>query len=725
MKMITTLKILNKTLFFGLSLVFLFLSKTYAQEKTYSVGEIVIEEKKLKGDGPIVRSNTFKTEEVSSDKFEDPYRQTLSDLVKDQIGLDTQVYCANCGAKRLTINGLKGEHTSILIDGLPLHSAVSSFYGVDAVPLLGLAGVEVMRGAGASLSNPEAIGGTLNLKTVDPLDFSSKLRTSFGVDDSFSRQSQNYNFLSGYSNEKKNLGFVFGGSFTRSETWDEDNNKVAELPQREGKSILLKGRMRTSGVYDYNLRFGFSDLEILGGFHNPVKPTEVRPLAAGENDFIEGDVDKVYIGDPSKITDWVNLERVELALTTNIYLGENTLFESKYGYARQEQKAIYQHGFDYAHISNAFVGDLSITHFWTDSLSMKGGLFIKDERLRSASETLFERYLPTSPNDIKKDNFNYSSKALYSEFSYLTEAWEMNFSLRADRIDIDWLELTNEIGEWILAPRFNILQNINDHLTQRFSYGLGYRAPLTFFESGHGNEENGYQVDISELEKAHSLVYSLSYNTPKGYLTFGSHYTHLKNMAYGFEQFNQPIFYKNSEEDFDIFVADILVGYKPMENWLIEGSLETFEYQEEYKRKLPTAAIEKRLSFKSTFEGERWSQTFLAHFIPSRDISNYSRYSDHLRVRNQMLEPILDSSLPKKSLKAPSFFQFDAHFYYSIQSNTKLSFSIQNILDYTQTSYGDSPSTWHWHYNHAHYDGLHTWGPNAGRQVSLGFEYTF
>ena len=90
-----------------------------------------------------------------------------------------------------------------------------------------------------------------------------------------------------------------------------------------------------------------------------------------------------------------------------------------------------------------------------------------------------------------------------------------------------------------------------------------------------------------------------------------------------------------------------------------------------------------------------------------------------------MLEPILDSSLPKKSLKAPSFFQFDAHFYYSIQSNTKLSFSIQNILDYTQTSYGDSPSTWHWHYNHAHYDGLHTWGPNAGRQVSLGFEYTF
>ena len=83
-------------------------------------------------------------------------------------GLITRPTCANCGAKRLRINGLKGEHTSILIDGLPLHSTISSFYGVDNIPVNGIENILVMRGAGASLTNPEAIGGTINIQTVDP-----------------------------------------------------------------------------------------------------------------------------------------------------------------------------------------------------------------------------------------------------------------------------------------------------------------------------------------------------------------------------------------------------------------------------------------------------------------------------------------------------------------------------------------------------------------------------
>lgn len=691
----------------------------------YSTGEIVVEETTEDIASPVSVFDTFKTESVSQDKFNDPFRQSLADLVKDQVGVDTQVYCANCGAKRLTINGLKGEHTSILIDGLPLHSAVSSFYGVDNVPLLGLKKVEVMRGAGASLSNPEAIGGTLNLVTVDPLDFSNKLRGSFGINDKVSRQSQNYNLLLGKTAESKKLGFVFGGSINRNETWDEDNNKVAELPQREGKSFLAKARALLTNKIDVSLRFGYADLEILGGFHNPTKPSRVRPVSASETDFTSGNVNNNFTGDPARITDWVNLERVETAFEAKHIVSDETVLEFKFGHARQEQKAIYQHGFDYAHIDNVFVGDLNIQHFLTDSVAIKVGAFIKDERLRSASESLFERYLPSDPNDIKKDNFDYRSKALYSELSYLARNWELNFSLRADRIDINWRDLTNEIGEWILAPRFNIMHDIGEHLTQRFSYGLGYRAPLTFFESGHGNEENGYEVAINDLEKAHSLVYSLSYNTPTGYVTGGAHYTHLKNMAFGFEQFGSPISYRNSHEDYDIFVSDILVGYKPHSDILVELTGELFHYPSSYKRRLPTAAIEKRVSLKTTYTTDKWSSIFTAQFVPSRDISSYGRYFDHYQNRNQSQEPILDSSLIKKGQSAPSFFQFDTQVSYKLYEKLKVNFSIQNILDYTQASDGDSPATWHWHFNHAHYDGLHTWGPNAGRQFALGLDYSF
>lgn len=690
----------------------------------YSTGEILV-----KGGSeavsPVLKSKSFKTETVSPDKFDDPFRQSLADLVKDQVGVDTQVYCANCGAKRLTINGLKGEHTSILIDGIPLHSAVSSFYGVDSVPLLGLSSVEVMRGAGAALSNPESIGGTLNLITVDPLNFTSKIRTSFGVNDIGNRQSQNYNVLTGKTAHSKKWGFVVGGSFTRNETWDEDQNKVAELPQRVGKSMLAKARLLLGEKLDVNLRLGYADIEILGGFHNPKRPTRVRPLAASQSDFNGGDTFGAYIGDPAKITDWVNLDRLESALSVSTHLGDSTLLEWKTAHARQEQKSIYQHGFDYAHINNLFLTDINIQHFLNGSTSVKGGIFVKDERLRSASSTLFERYAASDPNDIKKDNFDYSSKAFYTELSFIKNKFEFNFSLRADHIDINWLELTNEIKEWVLAPRVNLVHNISDHLTQRFSYGLGYRAPLTFFESGHGNEENGYEVAITQLEKAHSFVYSLSYNTPRGYATAGVHYTHLMNMAYGLEQFNQPIRYKNSVEDYDVLVSDLLIGHKVSEDWLLEASLEFFNYQGGYKRRLPTAAIEKRLSLISTLNLGKWSHRFSGQYIPSRNLSNYGRYYDHYRVRNQGLEPILDTNLPRKLQEAPGFFLFDTNVSYSFNETLKLNFSIQNLLDYTQAGEGDSPATWHWHFNHAHYDGLHTWGPNSGRQFALGVEYIF
>src|SRR5690606_10358644 len=125
-------------------------------------------------------------------KFNEPQRQTLSDLVRDQIGVETQTYCANCGAKRLTINGLKGEHTSILIDGLPLHSAISSFYGVETVPVNGIQEINVMRGAGASLTNPEAIGGTLDIITVDPLTPRQSYSTSLSFNDQLSGTGQNH-----------------------------------------------------------------------------------------------------------------------------------------------------------------------------------------------------------------------------------------------------------------------------------------------------------------------------------------------------------------------------------------------------------------------------------------------------------------------------------------------------------------------------------------------------
>jgi len=697
---------------FGFALFFgMFSCESWAQ--SVEVPTIVIDE----GSGitnPVDPFSVFKAERVSQQKMKDPQRQTLSDLVSDQVGVDAQVYCANCGAKRLTINGLKGEHTSILVDGLPLHSAVSSFYGVDNVPINGIADVLVMRGAGASLTNPEAIGGTINLLTVDPLSGGGNYSTSLAVDNMGIGKNQNHSLLYSHRGESRNWGVSAGGQFARNEAWDVDQNNVAEMPQRQNSSGMLKGRVLLGNRNDITLRLGFANLEILGGHVPPVRPNQVRPTPAQETDFINGSVQEKFIGDPLRIMDFVDIERQEAAATGTHYLDENTTYEWKLGYARQEQVAIYQHGFDYANIDNLLVGDTSLRWVLGENQTVTLGAFIKDQRLRSASQVLFV------DRGLSQDSFNFSSIAAYAQYSYiLAESIEIDFALRADKIGINWLDLENEIDDYVLAPRFQMLHEITHHWSQRFSYGLGYRAPLTFFESQHGNNERGYEVAITDLEKAHSLVYSLSYNTPEYYITSGAHYTRLENMAYGFQAPLQPVSYRNTNEAFDIWVADLLMGVKPYAWWLLEGSLEFFQYEDGYARKLPTAAIERRTQLTSTIERGAWQHRLVAQLIGSRDLARYANYNNHFVVRDQAQEPLLPPGLPKKRQKAPSFLTLDTSLSYQFKKELGLTVGVNNLLDYTQAREGDNPSAWHWHFTHAHFDGLHTWGPNVGRQYFM------
>lgn len=699
------------------SLVTLLISTSLAH--SIEVLPTIIVEPEERHKNPVDDLSTFKVERVSSSKAKEPQRHTLSDLVKDQIGVDTQTYCANCGAKRLTINGLKGEHTSILIDGLPLHSATSSFYGVDTIPINGIQDIEVMRGAGASLTNPESIGGTINLITLDPMEQKQSYFSSIGLNDQSDLSSQNHAFLASGSLIDKILAVSLGGQYSKTNAWDENKNNVSESPQRENQSFLVKTKYLPNSKNSFNLRLSLSQLEILGGSSHPSRPQKVRETPAQETDFENGNVEKKFIGLPLSITDWVNLSRYEAALHWTHHLSQKSTLNWSQGYARQEQKSIYQHGFDYSNKDHMYVSDLHLQTLYKNDHLIKAGVFYKNQKLRSASDVLFTQ------KSLPKDNLNHYSYAAYLQDTVLfSDSLELDLALRIDQIEIDWIELTNKINETIFSPRVQIRHNLNEHLTQRVSYGLGYRSPLTFFESQHGNEESGYKIHIQSVEKAHSLVYSLSQNTPNYYVTASAHYTNIQNMAYGEESPGGPILYKNTDETYDVWAKDLLVGYKIFPWWFLEGSIEFFKYQDSYTKKLPTAAIERRTQLKSSVDYKNWSHEISANFIGSRDLSKYGNYADHYQDRNQFPPPETKGTHLKRQ-KAPGYFTLDTSLSYETKNKWSFSLGITNLFNYTQTKVGDSPSTWHWHYDHAHFDGLHTWGPNRGREYHLKVSKNF
>ena len=119
-------------------------------------------EERLRRQG-VLKDVIEKTQVILSEDIEIKQAGSLFELIKEEPGVTVNTECSMCGIKRIMINGLKGEHTTVLIDGVPMHSVVSSYYGMDALATAGVSRIEIARGAGPSLLSPEAIGGTINM----------------------------------------------------------------------------------------------------------------------------------------------------------------------------------------------------------------------------------------------------------------------------------------------------------------------------------------------------------------------------------------------------------------------------------------------------------------------------------------------------------------------------------------------------------------------------------
>jgi outer membrane receptor for ferrienterochelin and colicins len=87
--------------------------------------------------------------------------------------------CQNCGFQQVRINGLDGPYTQILIDSRPIFSALSGVYGIEQIPVNMIERVEVVRGGGSALYGSNAIAGTVNIITKEPISNSFSLKHNY------------------------------------------------------------------------------------------------------------------------------------------------------------------------------------------------------------------------------------------------------------------------------------------------------------------------------------------------------------------------------------------------------------------------------------------------------------------------------------------------------------------------------------------------------------------
>lgn len=638
---------------------------------------------------------------------------SLAKAVDLEPGVQTTLTCANCGSQRITLNGMRGENTTILMDGIPAFSSVSSFYGMEAIPMVGVSHLEIMRGAGASLTAPEAIGGAINIVTLTPNEnkFSYQVRGG-------SNQYLNQELLGSYGDHKG--GTLVAAQMNMMGSFDKDDNNVTESSRQTQKSVFVKKENRIGDKIKASARVGYQELELLGGTTKAFRPTSYPANIDTLEDFgSDRDIRNKYTGDLSKIADRIRLNRIDGGGNVSYHLNADTNLKGSFAIAKQVQKSIYSHGYDYNNEDTFRFFDLKLNSVINDYHFLTVGVDHRNEYMRSSSDYLY------NVSHYKKDSFQFKTVGLYIQDEwYISDNDELNLIVRFDHLNVEWDDkrlIHDRLEKTAIAPRIHYKRIHNENFSSRFAYGVGYRAPLSMFESQHGTNEEGFELDITKLELAHNFTYTLNRESDNSSSAFSFAWTRLEHMAYADEE-TSPVVFKNSDEVMNIKTLGLLHVQKITPDWSLESSIDWFMLPDNYKAKLPTAAQETRARIVSDYHFGNNEFVVMANITGPRKLSPYGYYKNYNTLQDDP-DPMSFDKIPvnQKRQKAPAFYTLDV--FYQKQF-TKFSWlvGVNNLLDYTQTKDGESPLAWRTHLNHAHLDNRHVWGPNTGRVVYTGLK---
>ncbi len=83
-------------------------------------------------------------------------------------GAQEVVACGVCGTNSISLNGLPGAYTAILMDGTPIYGNLAAVYGLSGIPRSIIERIEVIRGPSSTLYGSEAVAGVINIITKHP-----------------------------------------------------------------------------------------------------------------------------------------------------------------------------------------------------------------------------------------------------------------------------------------------------------------------------------------------------------------------------------------------------------------------------------------------------------------------------------------------------------------------------------------------------------------------------
>ena len=424
---------------------------------------------------------------MSAKLFETVNSTDLAKSLNFQSGLRVENNCQNCGFPQVRINGLEGPYSQILINSRPIISALSGVYGLEQIPVNMIERVEVVRGGGSALFGANAVGGTINIITKDPINNSFQVASTMSNMNGKSWEQYMGGNVSLVAKDNS-YGIALYETYRNRNPYDADGDGFSELGKLNMNTFGMRAYYRPNYFSRINVEYHTTNEFRRGGNKFNLQPHEA--------DITEQTKHIINSG---------------VGVSYDRYWGEKHKM-SVYGSVQHTDR-------------NSYYGaqkDMNAYGKTNDLTWVVGGMYVGNmDRCLFAPATFTGgvEYQSNSLHDVMTGYHRDMQQDVRIAGGFVQNEWRLN---RWTMLVGARLDKHNLIDHPIFSPRVNFLYKPSDNLQARLTYSTGFRAPQAYDEDLHVTAVGGEGVQIRladglREERSNSFSGSVDWSFPMGH----------------------------------------------------------------------------------------------------------------------------------------------------------------------------------------------------------------
>ncbi|MDF0717478.1 TonB-dependent receptor [Muricauda sp. 334s03] len=425
---------------------------------------------------------------------------SVADGLNFSPGVRVETNCQNCGFTQVRLNGLEGAYTQILLNSRPVFSSLLGVYGLEQIPTNIIERIEVVRSGGSALYGSNAIAGTVNIITKDPILNTWEIGSTLASVDGKSAD-RILTFNTSIVADDLKSGVTLFGNYRNRQSYDANGDGFTEMVELHNNTVGAKAFLRPNDLSRISVNLNAIRETRRGGDKLDLAPHFTDITEQLDHDTFLGGADyELYNKDRS----------AQYQVYTS---ASNTDRDSYYGGLGGERT--YQ---DSISANNAYGN--------TKDLAWVNGFHYTKNFKKDVLTTGVEYNHSNTEDEIKGyDRLidqQVNSLGVYAQYEWKpSDTFTALIGARLDNVSVDGeyaiggINRDVDLTQTAFSPRLTLSYQFTEELKFRGGYARGFRAPQAFNEDLHISSVGGEPMFVilsEDLETEYSNAYTGSFN---------------------------------------------------------------------------------------------------------------------------------------------------------------------------------------------------------------------